>query len=180
MKKIFLTLAMLIGMASMHAQNTVVESGQDFHLMYQSEAKAYGVQGALDFNNYLCFTGSMCSNLKFGSEDTNYLNMVFGVGLKQRIVFSDFFLFQAKLYPYLGYGSTYIPESDTYGHFYDHKEKNEFLYGAAVDAQIGFKLWDNSNGITFLSIGYQICAGKFKTDGMDENGNIMAGITIIM
>lgn len=183
MNKFLSTLILMASSICMYSQNTTVENGQDFHLMYQSEVEAYGIQGALDLNDNFCFTGSVTSNLKFGEGDNTFMTMIFGVGVKRRIVFSDVFLFQAKLYPYLGYGNTKVvtAEHNTgIGTYHERKESNEFLYGAAADAQVGFKLWDNSNGKTYLSVGYQICAGKFKTEGLFKYGNIMAGITIII
>ena len=157
-------------------------------MLYQPDAKAYGLSGTADLNEYLCFTGLAASNLKFGEGDNSYLSIIAGVGVKQRVIFSNAFLFQIKLYPYVGYGNA--NEAGEYhsvgkSGYHDHSEKNEFLYGAAADAQIGFKLsGSNDSGKTFkstyLTVGYLVSADKFKTENMFKYGYIMAGLTFIM
>lgn len=179
MKKVLLTLAMMMVATFVYSQNVVRSKGMDGHFEYQPEAKAYGLSGSFDFNEYFCFKAGIFSNLKFGVDDETYLLGIWGAGVHQRIVFNDIFLFQARLYPYIGYSSETMPRTSKYD--LNRKEKKKFTYGAAAELQFGFKLWSTSGGDDYyFTAGYQIRAGEFKTDGMFKYGNIMAGLTAIM
>mgnify|MGYP006988954049 FL=1 len=80
-------------------------------------------------------------------------------------------LVQGRLYPYIGYSSVTTPGESKYD---KPTEKEDFTYGAAAEAQIGFKLWSTSEGDDYyLTAGYQIRAAEFKTENMFKYGNIM-------
>lgn len=178
MKKVLLTLAMMMAATFTYSQNIASSKGMDGHFEYQPDAKAYGLSGSLDFNEFLCFKVGITSNLKFGSDDQKYFLGIVGAGVHQRIVFNDILLIQGRLYPYIGYSSNTTPGESKYD---KPTEKNDFTYGAAAEVQMGFKLWSTSGGDDYyFTAGYQIRAGEFKTDGMFKYGNIMAGLTVIL
>lgn len=178
MKKVLFTLAMMMAATFAYSQNVVRSKGMDGHFEYQPDAKAYGLSGSGDINEYICFKAGITSNLKFGSEDQKYFLGIFGAGVHQRIVLNDMFLVQGRLYPYIGYSSNTIPGTSRYD---KPTTKEKFTYGAAAELQLGFKLWSTSGGDDYyFTAGYQIRAGEFKTDGMFKYGNIMADLTVIL
>ena len=94
--------------------------------------------------------------------------MNINIGIKKRIVFDDRFMVSLKVNPYIGWCSA--PYSDD----------TEFAYGAQGMIGVGVKLFDTSKGKSvFLSGGYNIVAGQFKTKGMFDYGYWMLGITFV-
>ena len=73
-----------------------------------------------------------------------------------------------KLNPYIGWYSA--PYSDD----------TKFTYGAQAMLGAGFKLLETQKGKSvFLSGGYSVAAGEFKTKGMFDAGYWTLGITFV-
>lgn len=146
--------------------------------LYQSESKVYGLNFGTDIGKYLLATMMFNSNLKFGSQDISTSSVVIGVGAKQRFVFNDMFLLQIEIYPYIGL--SYYGQQKIVG-VMEAEDKTEFEYGAIGDIGAGLKLWTTPKGnSTFLTVGYMVSAGRFKTEGMFKYGSLKIGITTIL
>ena len=177
MKKSFLVVVLfLCGQASFSQNNQPpmeVACASDLHFLYHSSdgSQTYGVDFTTDFGKYLSLNWNFVSNLKFGSDDIKVANGTVGFGVKQRLLFNKRFLVQGKLYPYLGYGETSLPNND------GEESKGKFLYGAAANIQVGFKLFEIKGNPNYLTLGYMITAPEFKTDNMLKGGAWMIGIT---
>lgn len=152
--------------------------GSSFSFLYQSDAKLYGLQMEMG-TNLFCLTASIISNLKFGKKDTAASTAWLGAGVRRKLVISDNFLIQGKLYPYIGLAQSNTPKDIEIGQ--EAEDKTKFTYGASADVSVGLKLWNTAKGnSTFLHVGYAIMASEFETKGMFKGGCIMVGLTTII
>lgn len=153
-----------------YTSNSVINhdaEGVDNYFVYQPDSKTYGLDVSVDMYKYFFWGMSFYSNLKF-KEDQLSGQVNINLGVKKRVVFDDRFMASVKLYPYIGWIS---PSGDA---------DSEFTYGAAGMVNIGFKLFDTSKGKSvFLTGGYNVVAGEFRTKGMFDSGAWMLGITFI-
>ncbi len=142
--------------------------GVDNYFVYQPDFKTYGLDVSMDMYKYFFWGMSFYSNLKFKPSDLLSGQVNINLGIKKRIVFDDRFMASFKINPYIGW--MLVPSSDD----------TEFTYGAAGAVNIGLKIFDTSNGKSvFLTGGYNIMAGEFRTEGMFDYGAWMLGITFI-
>ena len=141
--------------------------GVDNYFVYQPDAKVYGLDVSMDMYKYFFWGMSFYSNLKFGEGQlSGQVNI--NLGVKKRIVLNKNLMLIGKLYPYIGWCS--IPNNDD----------TEFTYGAQAMLGAGVRLFDTSKGKSvFLSGGYSVVAGEFKTQGMFDCGYWMLGITFV-
>lgn len=141
--------------------------GVDNYFVYQPDAKVYGLDISLDMYKYFFWGMSFYSNLKFKENQlSGQVNI--NLGVKKRIIINDNFMLLGKLNPYIGWCSA--PYSDD----------TKFTYGAQAMLGAGFKLFETQKGKSvFLSGGYSVAAGEFKTKGMFDYGYWMLGITFV-
>jgi hypothetical protein len=130
----------------------------------------------LDIDKNIVFDWGLASNLKFDGKSTSVTQAFFGLGAKQRYIFSESFLLNFRLFPYAGFSQISQPKNVQQG--IEGNEKTEFIYGASFDVQIGIKLWNTPSGNSyFLSAGYKLDAFEFKTKGLLKNGGVMIGLS---
>lgn len=142
--------------------------GVDNYFVYQPDAKVYGLDVSLDMYKHFFWGMSYYSNLKFKPEKALSFQININLGVKKRIIINDNFMLLGKLNPYIGWCSA--PYSDD----------TEFTYGAQAMLGGGIRLFDTSKGKSvFLSGGYSVVAGEFKTQGMFDCGYWMLGITFV-
>lgn len=141
--------------------------GVDNYFVYQPDAKVYGLDISMDMYKYFFWGMSFYSNLNF--KDNQLSGQVnINLGVKKRIIINDNFMLLGKLNPYVGWCSA--PYSDD----------TKFTYGAQAMLGAGFKLFETQKGKSvFLSGGYSVAAGEFKTKGMFDYGYWMLGITFV-
>ena len=155
-----------------YTSNGVIDynaEGMDNYFVYQPDFKTYGLDVSMDMYKYFFWGMSFYSNLKFKPSDALSYQMNINLGVKKRIVFDDRFMASLKVNPYIGWMSKH-----------DGSSNSEFTYGAAGAVNIGLKLFDTSKGKSvFLTGGYNIMAGEFRTKGMFDSGAWMLGITFI-
>ena len=142
--------------------------GVDNFFVYQPDAKVYGLDISMDMYKYFFWGMSFYSNLKFKPEKALSFQININLGVKKRIIINDNFMLLGKLNPYIGWYSA--PYSDD----------TKFTYGAQAMLGAGFKLLETQKGKSvFLSGGYSVAAGEFKTKGMFDAGYWTLGITFV-
>lgn len=148
-------------------------------VLYQSNSKIYGIDYGADFDSqYLTGKFFGRSDLKFGGKETTSATFGVAIGAKQRFQIGDAFLASIELTPYIGLG--YMGQPKIVGQ-QEAKDETTFEYGALGNITIGFKICNTSKGnSTYLTAGYEIAAGRFKTKGMFENGYFSLGIITIV
>ena len=142
--------------------------GTDNFFAYQPDAKIYGLGFDMDISKYVFGGMAIYSNLKFKPDKALSFQINFNLGVKKRVLVNERFMLVGKLYPYIGwYGAPYSDDT-------------EFTYGAQAMVGAGIKLFDTPKGKSvFLTGGYNIVAGEFKTKGMFDYGYWMLGITFV-
>lgn len=95
-----------------------------------------------------------------------------GYGLHFRSV-GESFLFLGYIYPYIGCSYLYSKLED--------KSKFEFDYGASGGVKVGYNVYTSAKGNKhFVTVGYGINAGQFKTKDLFKNGAWQLGLTVEM
>ena len=154
-----------------YTSNSVINyyaEGVDNYFVYQPDFKTYALDVSMDMYKYFFWGMSFYSNLKFKPEKALSFQINLNLGIKKRVLINDNFMLVGKLYPYIGWCSA--PYSDD----------TDFTYGAQAMIGAGVKLFDTSKGKSvFLSGGYSLVAGEFKTKGMFDYGYWMLGITFV-
>ena len=167
---------------SSNPSNSFIKGG-DINLMYQPEAKMYGIELGGD---WLPFLGSLLQfshNLKFGKNEYTSYGFLLGIGFSPRYMINNQFLIQGKLYPYMAIDQVRGPET-TIGnknskyHYTYTPSDGKVYFGALLDLQVGIKVAGKPDRPYFITAGYKVYAPKFKTDGMFKYGYWMIGLTV--
>jgi hypothetical protein len=152
-----------------------IDSGREYYFIIRPKEKLYGLQFGGLLRKYLY----MAINAGMGFQKGNNTGEInFGIGLGSKYKFGPF-LFQGCLYPYAGGSYRSDPEYDDYGNQKGDKDKKEFTYGAAANLGIGYNIYKRKKdgGGTYLTVGYIMCAPKFKTDEMVKSGIWLLGLS---
>ena len=159
-------------------------NGFTFSMMYQPDAKDYGIEFGGNFES-IPFVGmslQLNSNLQFGSDKTTSYGSVYGVGFYPMYIINNTVLIQGKLFPYISLSYVSSPETtigkkESYHYTYTPTDSS-VSYGALLEAEIGFKVAETENNRFFLTTGYKVFASEFKTTDMFKYGYWLLSLTI--
>ena len=149
--------------------------GTDIGITFNTDQKMYGLKVLYDVSD-LFYTGF---GFVGGFGDFSSYQGNFYLGLGKRYLISKAFLVQAKVGGYIGYASHEEPSYDSKGRM-TKNDKSEFAYGAEANIAAGVKLWTTKKGTSgFITVGYYMCAPKFKFNNLGDSGSWGIGITLI-
>ena len=143
------------------------ESYSDYHVGWSDKAEILSFRFGGGPKNGGYFT----MGYDWGFGDISIFDLYIGYGLHKRVFFGDSFLIQGKIWPYLGF-SMISYEGET-------ESEYDFIYGASAQLEAGLKMYTTKKGNDlYLTVGYDITAPEFDTDGMIDNGTWQLGVTM--
>lgn len=149
-------------------------SVSDYYVGWSDKSEIFSFNFGGSFDKYSDFT----LGFNFGFGDFSVYECYFGFGLQKRYFIDNAFLIQAKLYPYVGYGSYEYETVNSKGKKITEDE-SEFLWGAMAQFDLGLKIFTTKKGNDcYVTVGYMICAPELETDGMFDNGSWRLGLTM--
>lgn len=183
MKKLVLSIVSLMLLTFAQAQS--VESGNT--QISKSAKDTAGKKSYMDFlfgwsDNANAFSFKVGGGVENGGyfnieyvasigEQVSVSNFYLGYGLQKSFLKSDSFLIYAKIWPYIGYTDV---EYD-----YGSESEMDFTYGASAQLEAGTKIYTfKDKTLLYLTVGYDIIAPEFETEGIFENGTWRAGVTV--
>lgn len=144
--------------------NNPAKSGGGFYLNYMDEAEVLGFRMGFDSYKYGYATFGLNEGL---SSDVEVNELYFGYGLRKRAVFDNSFLIQANIWPYLSLNLV---------------DDVDFSYGASAQLEVGLRVYTTkkSKEDIYITVGYDIRASEFETEGMFDNGRWQIGLVVLM
>lgn len=168
-KSLFLVMLSIMSFVGLQAQEKVAVDGNtksyttasDYYVGWNGNSEILSLNLGGDPGKYGYFTFGM----NYGFGDFSVYEGYIGFGLQKRYFIDNTFLIQAKLFPYIGYGS--------------YEEESDFLWGAIAQFDLGLKLFTTKKGNDcYVTVGYMISAPELETEGMFDNGSWRLGLTM--